>query len=58
MRDEERDVIISMDILRLIYSAPRYEDFEERVDYLLFRIMDGSMDRLEWEVEHGKTPVH
>ena len=58
MRDEERDVIISMDILRWIYSAPRYEDFEERVDYLLFRIMDGSMDRLEWEVEHGKTPVH
>ena len=58
MRDEERDVIISMDILRWIYSAPRYEDFEERVDYLLFRIMDDSMDRLEWEVEHGKTPVH
>lgn len=58
MRDEERDVIISMDILRWIYSAPRYEDFEERVDYLLFRIMDDSMDRLKWEVEHGKTPVH
>lgn len=58
MSDEERDVIISMDVLRWIYSANDYEEFEERVDYLLFRIMDDSMERLEWEVEHGKTSVH
>lgn len=58
MSDEEWNVTISMDILRWIYSAHDYEEYMDRVDYLLFRIMDDSMDRLEWEVEHGKTPVH